>query len=395
MSSIPPTEIQRRIGNLQSAMGSNGMDGALIVQKADLFYLSGTCQDAHLFVPTEGQPVLMVRKSYVRAAQDSPLEEVIQIGNMTEVQERVISALGSGPWALGLELDVLPVNNYKVYEKLFPQAEMKDVSPLIKRLRAVKSPYELALVRKAARMNDEMFSAVKFLLKEGLTEIAFSGLVEAEYRKMGHQGYVRVRGFNQDVFYGQIMSGMNLAVPSVSPGPTGGQGPNASFPHGAGHKKIARNEPVQIDYVAVFEGYMVDQARTFALGSLPSKFFRMHEKALAIQDMLVKVGVPGAKAEDLYDAALEMVIEADLEDGFMGWPQPVPFVGHGLGLELDELPVIGRKSQIVLREGMVIAIEPKFIIPGEGLAGIENVFVVTKRGLERLTRFDDAIQIIE
>ncbi len=206
---------------------------------------------------------------------------------------------------------------------------------------------------------------------------------------------MRVRSFNNEVFYGHIMSGANLAVPSSSVGPTGGPGLNPTMPHGAGAKIIKRHEPVQIDYVGVVGGYMVDQARTFFIGEPHEKFLKTHAASLGIQEALISQGRAGTKAEDLYDTAMRIAADAGLAEGFMGYPQPVPFVGHGIGLELDELPVIGRKSPHVLKEGMVIALEPKFILPGEGLAGIENSFVVTGKGLDKLTNFDDTIQVLQ
>ncbi len=376
-------------------MADNGLDAALIVQRVDLFYFSGTGQDAHLFVPAEGSPLLLVRKSLERAVQDSPLEHVVAVKSLSGLKKSIEREY-SGPWKrLGMELDVLPVNNYMLYSKLFPNAAINDVSSLIRETRMVKSEHELQLIRQAALMNDALFSAVGEILKEGMSEIEFAGLLEAQYRKNGHQGFVRVRSFNSEVFYGHIMSGANLAVPSCSVGPTGGPGLNPTMPQGAGSKIIKRHEPVQIDYVGVVGGYMVDQARTFFIGEPPEKFLKIHATALAIQEALISQGRAGTKAEKLYDIAMNIAAEARLTEGFMGYPQPVTFVGHGIGLELDELPVIGRKSPHVLKEGMVIALEPKFILPGEGLAGIENSFVVTEKGLDKLTNFDDAIQVLQ
>ncbi len=139
---------------------------------------------------------------------------------------------------------------------------------------------------------------------------------------------------------------------------------------------------------------MVDQARTFYLGDPPEKFQRAHAVALTIQNELVRQGVAGERAERLYDTAMAIAEAEGLSEGFLGYPQAVPFVGHGVGMELDELPLVGRKSPHILEEGMVVALEPKFIFPGEGLAGIENTFVVTKTGLEKITTFDDAIQVL-
>jgi Xaa-Pro dipeptidase len=376
-------------------MADNGLDAALIVQRVDLFYFSGTGQDAHLFVPAQGSPLLLVRRSFERAVQDSPLERIVPVKSLSGLKKS-IEKESSGPLKrLGMELDVLPVNNYMLYSKLFPNAAISDVSSLIRETRMVKSEHELQMIKQAARMNDALFSSVGEILKEGMSELEFAGLIEAEYRKNGHQGFVRVRSFNSEVFYGHIMSGANLAVPSCSVGPTGGPGINPSMPQGPGSKIIKRHEPVQIDYVGVVGGYMVDQARTFFIGEPPEKFLKIHATALAIQEALISQGRAGTKAEILYDTAMHIAAEAGLTDGFMGYPQPVTFVGHGIGLELDELPVIGRKSPHILKQGMVIAIEPKFILPGEGLAGIENSFVVTEKGLDKLTNFDDAIQVLQ
>ena len=395
MHSTPLEEIHRRIKTLQSAMADNGLDAALIVQRVDLFYFSGTGQDAHLFVPAEGSPLLLVRKSFERAVQDSPLEHVVAVKSLSGLKKSIEREYSGPLKRLGMELDVLPVNNYMLYSKLFPNAAINDVSPLIRETRMVKSEHELQMIRQAARMSDAVLSAVGEILKEGMSEIEFAGLIEAQYRKNGHQGFVRVRSFNSEVFYGHIMSGANLAVPSCSVGPTGGPGLNPTMPQGAGSKIIKRHEPVQIDYVGVVGGYMVDQARTFFIGEPPEKFLKIHATALAIQEALISQGRAGTKAEKLYETAMHMAAEAGLTEGFMGYPQPVTFVGHGFGLELDELPVIGRMSPHVLKEGMVIALEPKFILPGEGLAGIENSFVVTEKGLDKLTNFDDAIQVLQ
>jgi Xaa-Pro aminopeptidase len=394
MPSIPKDEVNRRIGMLKRLMEKSNMDACLIVQKADLFYFSGTAQEAHLFIPLSDPPILFVRKSFERAVEQSPLDQIVSITSFSQMRDEILAQSSSSMNSLGLELDVLPVNNFRVYEELFPNTEMTDVSGAIRETRMIKSAYEIDLIKRAAEMNNDLFGSVKDILKEGLTELEFSGMLEARYRKNGHQGYVRVRSFDQGIFYGHIMSGRHLAVPSCSLGPTGGLGPHASFPQGAGMKIIQRNEPIQIDYVGVFEGYLVDQARTFFLGEPASDFLSLHALALSIQNAVATGGLPGTKAESLYDLAIDMASDAGSLEGFLGHPMPVPFVGHGVGLELDELPIVGKRSPHVLEEGMVIALEPKFILPGRGLAGIENTFVVTKNGMEKLTLFDDEIQVL-
>ncbi len=395
MQLTPLSEIERRVKKLQSAMAKKGLDGALIIQRVDLYYFSGTGQDCHLFVPVDGEPLLLVRRTLERAREESPVQSISGIKSFSGLKKSIELACSGRMERLGMELDVLPVNNYKIYSELFPKAVISDVSPLIREIRMIKSDYELEIIRRAGRMNDSLLSEVGNIIKEGMSEVEFAGLVEARYRKNGHQGVVRIRSFNNDIFYGHLLSGSNAAVPSSHFGPTGGSGLSPSLPQGAGLKIIKRHEPISIDYVGVVDSYMVDQTRVFFLGDPPEKFLRTHGVALAIQNELMEKGRPGTRAEELYNIAVHMAAEAGITRGFMGYPHPVPFIGHGIGLELDELPVLGKKSPHVLQKGMVMAVEPKFILPGEGLAGIENSFVVTETGLEKLTNFDDNIQVLK
>lgn len=394
MASTPLTELTSRVNTLKKRMEENDIDACLMVQKTDVFYFSGTGQDAHVLIPLDSEPALLVRRSIQRAYEDSPLSAIIPAASFSQIKEEIRNRCHGDPKTLGLELDVLPVNNYRVYEEFFPKTRFVDASRIIRETRMKKSPYEIGLIEKAAQMNDGFFGVVKRYLREGISEIEFAGLLEAHYRRQGHQGLVRVRAFNQELFYGHIMSGSNLAVPSCSVGPTGGPGPHALYPQGAGKKIIRRGEPVQVDYVAVYEGYLVDQARTFFLDEPGPEFLSVHSLALAIQDAIVHECRIGKSAEDLYNIAISMAQNAGRLEGFLGHPFPVPFVGHGIGLELDELPIVGKKSPHVLEEGMVIAIEPKFIFPEKGLAGIENTFVMTADGLKKLTYFDDDIQVV-
>ncbi len=395
MRSTPSSEIEARINALKISMSAREIDLAIIIQRADLFYFSGTAQDAHLLVHVDSDPLLLVRRSLERTLEDSPINDIRGISSFAAIKEAANKLSSSGFKKIGLELDVLPVNNFRMYERLFPEVDFVDISPSIRSLRAVKSSHEIDLIGKAAELNDSMFVYAREILRPGMIEMEFAGLLEAFLRKREHQGLVRVRSFNNEVFYGHIMSGTNLAMPSCSVGPTGGPGPNASMPQGAGTRKIKRYEPVQIDYVGSYKGYIVDQARTFFIGQAGDEFLKIHALALEIQQAMIDEGKPGVAAESLYETATNMAAEAGCLEGFMGYPQSVPFVGHGIGLELDELPIIGRKSSHILEEGMVIALEPKFILPGKGLAGIENSFVVGKNNLERLTNFDDQIQVLD
>jgi Xaa-Pro aminopeptidase len=255
----------------------------------------------------------------------------------------------------------------------------------------VKSEYEMDCIKRAAAMADRMYEKVPFFLKEAKTEIELALRVESYYRSQGHPGFVRTRTFNMECLYGQIMSGESGAEPSNSPGPTGGKGAGPFSSQGAGMGAIRPHEPIFIDHAGNVEGYIADQARIFSIGKLSNKFNRAHSVMTDIQNTLVEKGRPGVIAGDLYETALEMATGAGLESGFLGYPDHVPFVGHGVGLEIDEWPVIGRNSDIILEKGMVLALEPKVVFPGEGIAGVENTFMVTEAGMKKLNIFPDEI----
>lgn len=386
----PLPELENRTARLQRLMVKNDLDGVIIVQNADLFYFAGTAQRSHLFVPVEGKPVLMVKKSFDRARLESAMENVIPLTNLKELPEKLKSVTGGKLKRIGFELDVLPVNLFFYYQKLLGPVEIVDVSPLIRTVRSVKSPYEIEVLRDAARLNRIMFSHVKDILREGMTEAEFAGQLEAVYRREGHQCYIRMRGFNMEIVYGHLMSGWNLAVPSFFDGPTGGTGLNPSFPQGAGYKRIGRNEPVMVDYVGVYDGYMVDQARIFCIGQLPEKLVHAYNVSFEIQELVKETALPGTSCAELYEAAARVAGKYGLKDHFMGYPEPVAFIGHGIGIELDELPVMARGFDKLLEKNMVFALEPKFVFP-EGAVGIENTFVVTEKGLDSLTVFDESI----
>ncbi len=393
MRYTPLSELKARATRLQELMREKELDGAVVVQNADLFYFSGTAQRSHLFIPVEGEPVLLVKKNYDRAKQESSLENVLHLGSLKELPDHLTSFYEGKLERIGFELDVLPANLYFFYQKLFYPTEIVDISPLIREVRAVKSPYELEIMADVAGLNQTMFSAVRGFLEEGIPEVELAGKLEAVYRREGHQCYIRMRGFNSEIVYGHLMSGWNLAVPSFFDGPTGGSGVNPSFPQSAGFKVIARNEPVMVDYVGVYDGYIIDQTRMFCIGRLPDKFVRAYRVALEIQKMVKEQARPGESCATLYELAHKIADKYGLKQHFMGYPEPVNFLGHGVGIELDELPVIAKGFDQPLKEGMVLALEPKFVFP-DGAAGIENTFVVRKEGLEVLSVFDESIQYV-
>jgi Xaa-Pro aminopeptidase len=204
-----------------------------------------------------------------------------------------------------------------------------------------------------------------------------------------------MRMWGGELFYGHLLAGPSAAVPSFLASPTGGAGVSPAVAQGAGFARIKAGEPILLDYVFVWQGYIADHTRIFALGSLPPDLLKAHQAMLDLQAVIRDQARPGLPAGDLYDTAVSWAAANGWGDWFMGADdQRIRFIGHGVGLELDEYPFLAKGQDMPLAEGMTIALEPKLIIPGRGVVGIENTHVLTARGLEPLTRFDDAVQII-
>jgi len=383
--STPLSEIQTRIRALQEHLVREGLDGALIIHHTNLYYYSGTSQSAHLFVPSTGEAMLMVRKSFERARQESPLPVVLDVQSPKRIPA-LLREYGHGIATIGLELDIIPFNTYGYYAKIFSDTTLTDISRTVRQLRMIKSAYEVDLLLASAKVQDAVFAEVPAMLRAGMTELELASLFEAGMRRRGYSSGCKMRAFNQDFFMGNVNAGASGAVATYFDGPVGGTGASpANNPHGAGWKTIAPDEPIFIDYTCIIDGYTVDQTRMFCIGSMPEKMRVAYEAALSMQERLLAAIRPGVLCEDVYLQSLELAQSHGLADYFMGFGKDkVRFVGHGVGLELDELPIFAQGLKMPLEKGMVFALEPKFVFP-DGAVGIENTHVVEEDGVRTLT----------
>ena len=379
---VPRSEIEARVRGFQAGLRAAGLDAALVVQTTDLYYLAGTVQNAHLVVPAEGEPALLVRKSLERARAESPLARVEPFRSLRELPG-ALAAAGVERGRVGLELDVLPAARYLDYAGRLAGFELGDCSPALRRVRTRKSPWELERIRRAARMLSRIGDWVAEVLVEGMTEIELAAELERFLRREGHQGILRMRAFNGEVFYGTIVAGPSAAVPGGTDTPIVGRGPNAAVAKGASARPIGRGEPVLVDLVASCEGYLADQTRTFSLGLVSDEFREAYGLAHLILERVAAAARPGVTGAALYELAQEL---AAGRDGFMGaGEERVSFVGHGFGLEIDEPPFLARGYDEPLEEGMVFALEPKIVFPGLGAVGVESSYAVTADGVDQLT----------
>jgi Xaa-Pro aminopeptidase len=391
---IPAGELQARARHLQELMREAELDGLMATQNADVYYLSGMLQQAQVYLPIEGPPVAMVRKHYERARADSLLPEgsVVGVRSLRELPG-IIKAAGKLAETIGFELDTLPVATFQAYEKALQPlgARLVDGSAIFRRARAIKSDYEVGLIRKAAFVADAGLRAAAANLREGITEVELAAQVEAAMRTAGHSGMIRIRAYGQEMHIGQLLAGTSGGVASFMNSPTGGSGPGPWSPVGAGARPIRRGEPVFLDYTGEWAGYIADQTRMLSIGTLSGFWLDAYAAMVEIQERLVASVAVGMTSGQVFDMALQFATELGYAENFMGPPDEVspgqraPFVGHGVGLELDEWPPLQRGTGTPLEAGMALAVEPKLIYEDKGAIGIEDTYLLTPDGLKSLT----------
>jgi Xaa-Pro aminopeptidase len=380
----PKDEIHARINKLKAKMEEQGIALAIILQNVDLFYLTGTMQKSVLAVSVDRDPVFFVEKSLQRAAEETPLE-ITPIKRDKDIRD-ILSDLGMLRGRCGMELDVLPVTVFERWKNILGYDNVVDVWPLIRDLRLIKSPFEIRQVKQSGEIVSQVFKKAKEIIREGMREVDIAALLESEGRIHGHQGFLRMRGLNQEMMNVYIVHGLSGTVVSGADVPISGAGVTHAIPQGPSVNRFQRGIPLLVDYGGGYNGYITDETRTFALGELKDIYLKGHAVAQAIIEETMDFAKEGIIGTEVFTKAFLRAKREGLDEYFMGYGEgKVSFIGHGLGLEINELPVITPRHDIVLQEGMVFAFEPKFIIPGEGSIGIEVDFIVRKDGLERVT----------
>lgn len=380
----PANEVKERVIKLQKELGKAGLDGVLLTNNVDIYYYSGTMQNSILYIPVENDPVLFVKKSIDRAKTETPFF-VKELTSFKKLPTQILET-GSKINKLGLDLDILPYNLYKRIESVFLDTSFTDISFLVRMQRSIKSNYEIELLNKSAGAVYDAMMEVPNLLRLGISELELSTQLEKIVRDRGSIGYIRTRTYNMELVLGMVTSGKAAATPTSFDGPTGGLGLSTAMPQSASFKLIEKNDPIIIDISAAINGYIIDQTRMAVIGQLDEELELAYKLSLTILREIEKTAKPGTLWSEHYIRALEIVDNAGMSDYFMGFKEnQAKFLGHGVGLELDELPVLAKGLDYPLQEGMVLAVEPKFTFPNKGVIGIENTYVVTKNGLKSLS----------
>ncbi len=373
----PLEEIENRLCRIRVAMEKNEVGAFLVVQKMNIYYHTGMTQDGLLFIPLEGKPLLMIKRELERAKVESPLKQIVALKSIRDIPTLIQNHYGKRLNSLGLELDVLPVKDYFKFQELFPNTRFIDASPILRETRKIKSSFEIDLMRKAGEIGKKVYQEAKKILKKGMTEIEFGGLLEAAAKKYGHEGLLRVRSLNYEAYTWHVLSGVTGGIVS---------------PVGASLKKMRTHEPILVDFGTCFHGYQADETRMFSIGRMKQKFIDAYNACKEIHDTVLEETRPEADCEAIFLKTVRLAEKLGYKDSYLG-PSGLQtrFIAHGIGLELNELPFVAQGQSYPLEEGMTFAVEPKIVFPGEGSVGLENTVVVTEKGYKILTQVSQEI----
>ncbi len=389
---VPPEEGKRRLARFRAALEREGIDLAWITHGADLLYFSGTDQRGVLSVPVRGEPTLFAKKAFARARLESFLEDIRPGARPGEMADEARAGLGAVR-RLGLCLDILPAAQFLRFQEAFEGVETVDVSGIVRDLRSVKSPWEIDQIRRATRRTQEIFRGMGEIFQPGITELELSVRMEGMLRRDGHSGLIRLRGSGQEFAILVLAAGPSGAYPTKLDGPVGFEGPFPSAGAGGGHRVIREGDAFIVDIVGQHNGYHSDNARTFVAGGEPNPVVSVaHEFCRDVLGELVGRLLPGESCAQIFEDVSRRAQTRGEPEGFMGFGENrIRFFGHGVGVELDEFPVIAKGFDRLIEKNMVIALEPKAFHPEFGPAGLENTYLITDEGARSLCEAEEGI----
>ena len=328
-------ELKFRRDKIRYLMAQQGIDAALIACNVNLLYTYGEIVNGYLFLPLHSPALLFVKRpNNIVGEFVFPIRKPEQIVDL--LKENGIPVASK----IMLEGGELPYADYMRLASLFPESEVVDGTAIIREARSVKTPLEIELFRRSAALHARAYSKIPDVYHPGMTDRELSVEVERLMRLEGCLGIFRVFGQSMEIFMGSVLAGDNAATPSPYDFALGGKGLDPSLPGGMNGTLLKEGYSVMVDIGGNFYGYMCDMSRVFSIGKLNDEAYAAHQVCLEVQDKVASMTAPGVVCEDLYNAAIEIVTKAGFADRFMGVSQQARFIGHGIGLEINEAPVL-------------------------------------------------------
>jgi Xaa-Pro dipeptidase len=383
---VPIEELNSRIERFRKRMDERnpGWEITVVFSKINLYYFTGTMQEGILFIPRNDEAVFWVRRSYERAVDES-LFPVIK--PMNSYRDAAVT-MKNLPDTVYLEKEIIPVAMLQRFQKYFPFSVIESADLQIGSTRAIKSTYELDLMERAGKIHQRVTEEiVPGMLREGMSESEFFCELYTVMMDEGHHGVARFGMFDTETILGQIAFGESSIYPTSFNGPGGNYGMSPAVPiMGSRNRRLRKGDLVFVDTGCGVDGYHTDKTMTYMFGkSLPDEAIKIHLQCVDIQNNIASMLKPGAIPSVIYNYILNG-LSPDFLENFMGFgKRSVKFLGHGIGLTIDELPVIANGFDEPILEGMVFAVEPKKGIPHIGMVGIENTFFVTQQGGRNIT----------
>lgn len=379
-------ELKERRDKIRALMFQQGIDAALITCNTNLIYTYGRVVSGYLYLPLNAPAHLFVKRP-----NDIAGEHIHAIRKPEQILGLLEECELPAPTKIMLEGDELSFTEYNRLAACFPDATVVNGTPLIREARSIKTNLELNLFRRSAAAHDKAYEQIPSVYRPGMTDRQFSIEIERLMRLEGCLGLFRIFGQSMEIFMGSLLAGDNAATPSPYDFALGGKGLDPSIPVGADGALLQAGQSIMVDMGGNFYGYMCDMSRVFSIGRLTDEAYAAHQVSLEVQEAVTSKAKPGVVCEDLYQTAIDIVTKAGFGDYFMGVGQKAKFIGHGIGLEINESPVLAPRVKQELEPGMVFALEPKIVLPGVGPLGIENSWVVTADGVEKLTHCKEEI----
>jgi len=396
MTKIPITELTDRMQRFRACMGAENPNWELaaIFGRINQYYFTGTMQDGVLLIPRAGQAVFSIRRSFERACAESLFPDIRPMKGFRDAT----SAAPGAREVIHVDAEVVPLALLGRFRKHFPCKEVASLDSQVARVRAVKSPYELAILERAGAIHRQVLEeGVPSLLRQGMSEAELGCDLYSLLVRAGHQGIVRFGMFGVDMAVGQLGFGVSSIHPTSFDGPGGCLGISPAAPVlGSRDRRLSQGDLVFVDVGLAVEGYHTDKTVVYTFGrSQPDEVIAIHRRCVEIQQRLASSIRPGAIPSEIYSSVIDG-LDPEFLDNFMGFgDRRAGFLGHGVGLQIDELPVLAKGFDEPLAAGMVLALEPKKGIPGVGMVGIEDTFVVTPQGGRSITGDNPGLILVE
>ena len=395
---VPVKELEARLENLSKRLARAGMSGALIQNPVDLYYYAGGRQNGAMLVPAANSNASIhqggdgvkfyVRRSVSRAQYeagggDSPFR--VEKFPSLRVFAETLSNLGL-EHAPGLQYGEIPADFAQKFRSvLAPLGESIDCTQLIHNQREVKSDWEINMMREGAKIQEQMFEAVEKSIKLGTTELEIVASAEEVSRRNGFGGNVQMRRFPLQCDRAVIVSGRAGGIPSFFDSAIGGTGAHPLAGMGSGFNKLQANQPILVDLVHVHRGYVVDATRMYSIGKLPEPWDTRLSDMVEVSNSVVTSLGRGDDCSKAWEIGSQLAESMGYSEHLMGMkPDQSKFLGHSVGLQLDESPVVAKGFDRPLDNNGVMAIEPKLVY-SDGSIGVEDTWLQTSKGMQRLT----------